>query len=359
MNGEDFYRGRKVLVTGGLGFLGSSLALRLVERGARVILVDNFYPRHGANRFNIRAIEGKVEVVRCDVRDRDAMRGLVAESEVVFHLAGQVSHVLSLKNPFPDIELNIMGTAALLELVREAGADPVFVYTGTRGQYGTPVRLPASEDDPSNPKGLHELTNLTAEKMTQFYCWSHGLRTVPLRLANVYGPRAQMRHPHYGVVNWFVRLALMGETIPVFGDGKILRDFVYVDDCVEALLRAGRLDAGFGEVINVGSDRPSCFLDVAEALGELVPGCAYELKPFSPERAMQEPGDFYSDITRARRRLDWEPTTPLKEGLSKTVEYYRGCLSEYLSPVDIEGGVEAETPSPALRVPAGPVGRGH
>ena len=328
---RSFFEGRRVVVTGGLGFIGSNLARRLVALKADVVVTDNFLPEHGANRLNIAGVETGLRIERADIRDRDSLRRILPGADVVFHLAGRVSHILSLKNPFPDIEMNVTGTASLLETIRELKLDPVVVYTGTRGQYGSAERLPVDETQPSHPRALNGLTKLAAEKMMQIYHANHGLRAVPLRLANIYGPRAQMRHPHFGVANWFVRLALSGEPITVFGTGKILRDFVYVDDCVDALLSAGRLRSRYGQVINVGDDKPRCFLDVAEIIARLVPGSRIRFTEFTPERASQEPGNFYSDISRAREILGWTPRTSLEDGLALTVDYYRGRLKEYLA----------------------------
>ncbi len=286
--------GKKVLVTGGLGFIGSNLALRLVADGARVSLCDAMIEGYGGNFENVREIRGDVEIHVADVRDESAMAGLVAGQDVVFHLAAQVSHVMSLSNPYPDIDINIKGTAALLEACRRHNPGAVVVRSGTRGQYGPAVRLPVPEDAPSDPRGLYEISQLSAEMICRTYTRIHGVRTVPLRLTNVYGPRAQMRHPHFGVVNWFVRLALDGATIPIFGSGGILRDFLYVDDCVEALVRAAQEPAMIGEIVNVGNDRASTFLDVAKILQELVPGTVIEFTDFTPERKAQEPGNRLS-----------------------------------------------------------------
>ena len=161
------------------------------------------------------------------------------------------------------------------------------------------------------------------------YTRIHGVRTVPLRLTNVYGPRAQMHHSQFGVVNWFVRLALDGRPIPIFGTGRILRDFLYVDDCVDALVAAAREPAAIGEILNVGHDRPSTFLEVAEILRDLVPGASIEFTDFTPERRAQEPGDFVSDITKIRRLIGWEPRVGLREGLARTVEFYRERRADY------------------------------
>lgn len=326
---EQSFAGRKVLITGGLGFIGSNLAIRLVREGAHVAVCDAMIEGYGGNFENVREIRSDVEIHLADVRDEAAMAELVEGRDVVFHLAAQVSHVMSLSNPYPDIDINIKGTAVLLEACRKMNPDALIVRSGTRGQYGPAVRLPVSEEAPSDPRGLYEISQLSAEMICRTYTRIHGIRTVPLRLTNIYGPRAQMKHPHFGVVNWFVRLALEGKPIPIFGTGKILRDFLYVDDCVEALLRAAVVPAAVGEIVNVGNDRASTFLEVAQILRELVTGIAIDFTDFTPERRAQEPGDFVSDITKIRRLLSWEPKVDLREGLSRTVEFYRERRGDY------------------------------
>ena len=321
--------GARVLVTGGLGFIGSNLARRLVAEGASVTLCDAMIEGYGGNEANIREIRDAVAIDRSDVRDADAMDRLVAGQDVVFHLAAQVSHVMSLSNPYPDIDINIKGTAVVLEACRRKNPAALVVRSGTRGQYGPAVRLPVSEETPSDPRGIYEISQLSSEMICRTYTRIHGIRTVPLRLTNVYGPRAQMRHSQFGVVNWFVRLALEGRPIPIFGSGRILRDFLYVDDCVEALLAAAREPAAVGEILNVGHDRSSTFLEVAETLRDLVPGTAIEFTDFTPERRAQEPGDFVSDIAKIRRLLGWEPSVSLRDGLARTVEFYRARRAEY------------------------------
>lgn len=321
--------GKKVLITGGLGFIGSNLAIRLVREGARVSLCDAMIEGYGGNFANIREVRSEVEAHIADVRDEAEMAGLVEGKDVVFHLAAQVSHVMSLSNPYPDIDINIKGTAALLEACRKRNPRAIVVRSGTRGQYGPAVRLPVSEEAPSDPRGLYEISQLSAEMICRTYTRIHGVRTVPLRLTNVYGPRAQMKHPHFGVVNWFARLALEGKPIPIFGTGKILRDFLFVDDCVEALVLAAQNPAVVGEILNVGNDRASTFLEVAQILRELVTGTAFEFTDFTPERKAQEPGDFVSDISKIRRLLGWEPRVSLREGLARTVAFYRERRGDY------------------------------
>jgi UDP-glucose 4-epimerase len=321
--------GKNVLITGGLGFIGSNLAIRLVRDGARVTVCDAMIEGYGGNVANVREIEAELDTHLSDVRDEEGMGRLVDGRDVVFHLAAQVSHVLSLSNPYPDIDINIRGTAAVLEACRKRNPSALVVRSGTRGQYGPAVTLPVSEETPANPRGIYEISQLSAEMICRTYTRIHGIRTVPLRLTNVYGPRGQMKHSQFGVVNWFVRLALTGEPIPIFGSGGILRDFLYVDDCVEALIATACEPSTVGEVLNVGNDRASTFLEVAEILRDLVPETRIVFTDFTPERKAQEPGDFVSDISKIRRLTGWEPRVGLREGLARTVDFYRERRADY------------------------------
>src|SRR5262245_796260 len=283
------WSGRRVLITGGLGFIGSNLAIRLAGLRARVTLVDAMIPEYGGNLFNIEPVRDGVVVNFGDVCDRLAMNWLVKGQDYVFHLAGQVSHVMSLTDPFADIEFNIKGTAVVMEALRHHNPTAKVVFTGTRGQYGPATNLPVSETAPTNPKAIYEVSNLTAEKIIQVYHQTHGIPAVLLRLTNIYGPRAQMKHSQYGVVNWFVRQALDGEPIRVFGTGRILRDFVYVDDCVDAILLSAMCEAAVGEIFNVGSGQPTSFLELAKLLERICEGCAWHLAASPPERVDQGP----------------------------------------------------------------------
>jgi UDP-glucose 4-epimerase len=286
-------------------------------------------PGYGGNLFNIEPERGRVRVNFCDVRDPHAMAHLVQGQDFIFHCAAQVCHIMSLSDPFPDIDINIKGTAVLLEACKKSNRRARIGKLGTRGQYGPSVKLPMSEDDPTNPKGIYEISLLAAEKIAKVYNDVHGIPATLFRLTNIYGPRAQMRHSRFGVANWFVRLAIDDQTIQVFGDGRIKRDFVYVDDCVAAILQATSTDATIGEILNVGDDRPSCFRELAEAVIRVSGTGRWEFAPFTPERAAQEPGDFYSDIGRIRRLAGWEPRTSLDEGLRQTVDFYRAHRAEY------------------------------
>lgn len=325
-------KGKHVLVTGGLGFIGSSLVLALVARGAKVTIVDNVSPMQGGNLFNIHPVRKKVTVNYSDIRDVSSMNQLVQGKAYIFHLARQTDHIVSQTNPFPDIDINIKGTAILLEACKHYNPNVRFIMVGTRGQYGTAITLPVAEDAQTNPKGIYELTNLAAEKMVKIYHDNFGIRSVMLRLTNIYGPRSQMKTNHYGVVNWFIRQALDGEKISVFGDGLLRRDFLYIDDTVDAMLRTALTPACYGEVINIGHDTPDTFLHLVQTIVAIAgKKASYAFTPFSAERKAQEPGDFASDITKIKKLTGWKPATTLRTGIRKTIAYYRKYKKEYWS----------------------------
>lgn len=326
---DNAFRGAKALITGGLGFLGSNLAIALQARGAQVTIVDALIPAYGGNWFNVESIRDQLRVVTGDVRDPALMNELVQGQDYVYHLAGQVDHIMSLTDPYPDIDINVKGTAVVMEACRHFNPAARVVYSGTRGQYGRPQSLPVAETAPTQPLGIYEITRLAAEKIVEAYHLVFGVRSVLLRITNTYGPRAQMQHSRYGVVNWFVRLALDDKTIPVFGDGRILRDFLYVDDCIDALLAASADETAYGQIFNVGVDRPTNFQQLAEVIVEVAGKGRWELTPFSAERKAQEPGDFYSDITKIRSHLGWSPRVELRDGIERTVAYYRRHQSHY------------------------------
>jgi len=325
----SYYKGKKVLITGGLGFIGSNIAIELVEMGATVTLFDNMNPDYGGNFFNIQKIKSQVQVITADILDEKLIQDAIRDKDIVFHLAGQVCHVMSLENPFPDIDINIKGTALLAEACRKYNPGIKIIFSGTRGQYGPSTQLPVSETAPTHPRGIYEISNLTGEKIIQSYNDVHKIQGVMLRLTNIYGYRAQMKHSRYGVVNWFVRLGIDGEPIPIFGDGKIKRDFLFIDDCVEAILLCGMNEDAVGEVINIGHDQPQNFLLVAETLKEVSSSVSWTFTPFSAERKAQEPGDFYSNISKVKRICGWMPRTSLLDGLQQTWDYYKNNKANY------------------------------
>jgi UDP-glucose 4-epimerase len=326
---EEAFQGKRVLVTGGLGFIGSNLSARLVELGAKVTIVDNMMPRLGGNLFNVKEIMDHIQINFSDVRDEHSMDYLVKDQDFIFHLAGQVNHVDSIRNPIQDLDINCRGTLVLLESCRKYNREVKVNFSGTRGEYGASVKLPVAEDHPTNPKGIYAVTNLSAEKMVLVYDDVHKISGTCLRITNTYGPRHQMAHDEYGVLNWFIRKAIDNELIPVFGDGHILRDFLYVDDLVECFLQVAICPSAYGEVFNVGTGIPISFIDLAKKIVEVAGSGKVAFTEFTKERKEVEPGDYYTDISKVRKVVGWTPKTDLNEGLKKTIEFYRKYKKEY------------------------------
>jgi len=329
MKTKEMFKDKEVLVTGGIGFIGSNLCIELVKNGAHVTIVDNMLPRQGGNLFNIKDIEDKVRVNFSDVRNGLSMNHLVKGKHYIFHLAGQVNHVDSMRNPIQDLEINCRGTLVLLEALRHNNRDARVIFAGTRGEYGSSVKLPVDEDHPTNPKGIYAVTNLTAEKMVLVYDDIFGIKGACLRITNTYGPRHQMAHDEYGVFNWFIRKAIDNEAIPVFGDGRILRDFIYVDDIVDCMLMTAVSDNAYGEVFNVGTGIPVSFIELAKKIVEIAGSGHAQFTEFTQERKEVEPGDYYTNITKIKQATGWKPLVSLDEGIKKTIEYYRKYKKEY------------------------------
>ena len=329
MEKTEVFRNKDVLITGGLGFIGSNLAIELVRLGAKVTIVDNMLPRQGGNLFNIHDIADKVTVNVSDVRNELSMNHLVKGKDYIFHLAGQVNHVDSMRNPLQDLDINCFGTLVLLESLRQFNRDAKIIFAGTRGEYGSSVKLPVDEDHPTNPKGIYAVTNLTAEKMVLVYDDIYKIKGACLRITNSFGPRHQMEHDEYGVFNWFIRKAMDNEEIPVFGDGRILRDFLYVEDLVDCFLSVAMTDGAYGEVFNIGTGVPVSFYELAEKIVAITGTGKTKFTEFTQERKEVEPGDYYADISKIKNVTGWKPYTSLDDGISKTVAYYRKYKKEY------------------------------
>jgi len=325
---RDFYRDRRVLVTGGLGFIGSNLCRALADLGADVTAVDSLLPDYGGNVFNLSGYEDRVRINIADVRGH-GMEYLVRGQEVLFNLAGQVSHLDSMTDPVTDLEINCTSQLRVLEAVRRGNPELKIVYAGTRQIYGRPQYLPVDEKHLLQPVDVNGINKISGEFYHLVYHQVYGIRASSLRLTNTYGPRQLIRHNRQGFIGWFIRQAALGEEIQVFGDGTQKRDFTHVEDVVDAFLRAGASDASDGQVFNLGDEAPVSLLELAELLVE-VAGARYTLVPFPPERKRIDIGDFYADIAKIRSTLGWEPRKPLREGLAETVEYYRAHREHYV-----------------------------
>src|SRR5262245_24690934 len=329
MDYRDFYRGRKVLVTGGLGFIGSNLCRRLADLGARVLAVDSLLPDYGGNLFNLAGYEDRVQVNIADVRGH-GMGYLVRGQEVLFNLAGQVSHIDSMTDPFTDLEINCRSQLWILEALRQNNPDARVVYAGTRQVYVKPVRLPVDESHPLNPTDVNGINKISGELYHLVYHSVYRIRACSLRLTNTYGPRQLIRHSRQGFIAWFIRKALLGEEIQLFGDGSQRRDFDYVDDVVDAFLRAGAMEAADGEIFNLGGDAPLSLLELTKLMIQVAGHGSYRLVPFPPERRRIDIGDFYADAGKIARVLGWVPRVPLRDGLARTLAFYREHKELYL-----------------------------
>jgi UDP-glucose 4-epimerase len=326
---RDFYRGRKILVTGGLGFIGSNLCRTLADLGAEVLAVDSLLPDYGGNLFNLDGYERKVHINIADVRGH-GMEYLVRGQEVLFNLAGQVSHIDSMTDPFTDLEINCLSQLKVLEAVRKGNPELKIVYAGTRQVYGRPRYLPVDEGHLLTPTDVNGINKISGESYHLVYHAVYGIRASSLRLTNTYGPRQLIRHNRQGFIGWFVKKAALGEEIQLFGDGSQKRDFNHVEDVVDAFLRAGAMDASDGGVFNLGDDHPISLRELAELMIAVAGRGSYTLVPFPPERKVIDVGDFYADTTRVRKVLGWEPRVPLRRGIEETIAYYREHKDHYL-----------------------------
>lgn len=323
------YRAKKVLITGGLGFIGSNLARRLVAQGAEVTLVDSLIPQYGGNLFNVEDIRDRVTVNICDVRDPFAMPYLVQDKDYLFNLAGQTSHVDSMVDPHADLAINATAQLSILEACRKTNPRIKIVFASTRQIYGKPDYLPVDEKHPIRPVDVNGINKLAGEWYHLLYNNVHGIPACALRLTNTYGPSMRVKDARQTFLGIWVRLVLEGKPLQVFGDGSQLRDFNYVDDCVEALLLAGIRQEANGKVYNLGSSEVISLKDLAEELVGLAPGARYELKPFPPERKAIDIGDYYGDHGLITSELGWQPKVSLREGLRLTLDYYRQHASRY------------------------------
>jgi UDP-glucose 4-epimerase len=318
-----FYRDKRVLITGGLGFLGSNLARELVAVGSEVVLVDSLIPEYGGNLANIAGIEDRVTVNVSDVRDRHSLRALVTGRDVLFNLAGQTSHVDSMENPFTDLDINCTSQLSILETCRHHNPDLRIVFAGTRQIYGRPQYLPVDESHPLAPVDVNGINKTAGEWYHLLYGEVYGLRVAVLRLTNTYGPRMRVRDARQTFLGYWFRQVLAGETIKVFGDGLQRRDFNYVDDAVRALLLAGSRDEANGGVFNLGSSEVVNLLELAQLLVEVNGGGEYVVVPFPPERKAIDIGDYFADYGRIEAALGWRPAVPLAEGIASSLSFYR------------------------------------
>jgi UDP-glucose 4-epimerase len=327
---SDFGRfsGAKVLITGGLGFIGSNLARRLVDLGAAVTLVDSLVPEYGGNRFNIGGLEDRVRVNISDVRDPYSLRTHLAGQDFLFNLAGQTSHLDSMEDPFTDLEINCRAQLSILETCRQFNPTARIVFASTRQIYGRPERLPVNERHPLRPVDVNGINKLAGEFYHRLYHDVYELPACVLRLTNTYGPRMRIKDARQTFVGVWIRLLLEGKPFEVWG-GQQLRDFTYVDDCVEALLLAAVRPEAAGQVFNLGGGEVTSLVDLAQLLVELNGVGHFEQREFPADRKRIDIGDYYADDALIRKTLGWRPNVSLREGLKRTLDFFRTNLDRY------------------------------
>ena len=323
------FSGKRTLITGGLGFIGSNLARRLVELGADVLLVDSLIPDYGGNLFNIAGIEDQLQVNITDVRDVHGMNYLVQGQDIIFNLAGQVSHLDSMRDPYTDLEINCRSQLSILEACREYNPDVKIVYTGTRQIYGRPQYLPVDEKHPIEPTDINGVNKLAGEWYHIVYHRVYGLRTVSLRMTNTYGPRMRVKDARQTFIGWWLRQIVEGQELQIFGDGQQMRDFNYVDDLVEALLLAAASPTADGQIYNLGGDEPISLLELAKLLVEVNGSGNFRIVPFPNDRKRIDIGDYYGEYAKIHAHLDWRPTVSLREGLERTIAFYHQYREYY------------------------------
>lgn len=327
----EAYRGRSVLITGGLGFIGSNLAHRLVEIGdVEVTIVDALLPGQGGNLYNIQTIRDRVELHQVNLCDDWAINHVVGGVDYVFNLAGGGSHVDSMQHPQRDLQLNCEAQLALLEACRHFNPHVKIVFTSTRQVYGKSVYLPIDEQHRTAPVDINGVNKLAAEYYHRLYHHVYGTRSVCLRLTNTYGPRQLLDHDRQGVMPWFIRLALEGGILELFGDGKQKRDLTFVDDVVEALLLAGASEAAEGEIFNLGGEKSFMLCEVAAELISLTGRGTVRCSAFPLEQQLIDVGNAYLSYQKIEKTLGWRPRTTLREGLKRTVDFYRQHREHYL-----------------------------
>lgn len=323
------YKNAKVLITGGLGFIGSNLGRKLVSQEAKVTLVDSLIPQYGGNKFNIDDFRDEVSVNICDVRDPFAISSLIQDQDYLFNLAGQTSHLDSMADPHTDLDINVAAQLSILEVCRKENPDIKIVFASTRQLYGSPDYLPVDEKHAIRPVDVNGINKLAGEWYHLLYNNVYGIRACALRLTNTYGPGMRVKDARQTFLGIWIRLLLEGNPIKVFGDGKQLRDFNFVDDCVEALLLAGASDQANGKIYNLGCSEVIGLKDLAKMMVNLGYGGSFDLAPFPSERKAIDIGDYYSDFSLITKELGWVPKIDLKDGLKLTLNYYSTHSSHY------------------------------
>lgn len=326
---EKLLSGKKVLITGGLGMIGSTVAHRLIKYKAEVTIIDSCMEPYGANMFNLKGIRHLVDVSITDIRDKESIKFLTKNKDIIFNFAGQVSHNDSIDDPLLDASINYIGHLNILENVRKFNPRTKVLFSGSRLQFGPIEKIPVNEDHPLRPMTPYAFNKTVAENMYLFYFKVHNIPCVIFRIANPYGIRCQMKHSKYSIVNYFIRQAMEGKQITVYGDGNQLRDYIYIEDLADAYLLASVNDDANGDVFNVGSGVGTKFQDMAEMIVEIVGNGKVTYIPWPDNYLNVETGDYVTDITKIFKMIGWNPGINLRLGIKKTFAYYQKYKDYY------------------------------
>lgn len=329
---SEAYKWKNVLITGGGGFIGSNLAIKLVDLDAKVSIVDSKLVPYGYNDFNLSSIYDKIEFDCSDIRDSEAVEKNILGKDIIFNLAAQVGEKISEENPELDKDINIFGHYNVLDACRKKNRNVKILFPGSRMQYGKTIgNSPVSENHPMNPLTHYAKNKVLGERMYLDFFENHGMNTTAVRIANPFGPMASISNPGYCIVNWFIAKAIRGEELPIYGDGMQLRDYIFIDDVVDAMVVAGADDNSNGQVYNVGSGKGIMFKDMAQKIVDASGNDKAKLKfiEWPADAKNRETGHFTADISKIKRELDWQPTHILEDSLMKTMDFYKKNMKYY------------------------------
>lgn len=316
------FKDKRVLITGGAGFIGSSLAHELVKHGARVTIVDAMLPLYGGNMFNLEEIKHDIEFVHGDIRDEVLMSELVKDKDIIYNFAAQVSHLDSRDQPLLDLDINCRGHLIVLEAVKKYAPKARILFSSSRMVYGKILHIPADENHPTKPLTIYGIHKLLAEMYYRYYFETFNIDTITVRIPTPYGPRQHMKHSKYSVAGWFLRQSFNGEIIKIFGDGTQSRDYIYIDDVVDAFLRLG-IDGKAGEVYNLGTDERTRLVDMVDTILDETKSGTKEHIPYPENYIVANFGDYIANYDKINSDVSWEPKINLREGTKRTVEYYK------------------------------------
>jgi len=324
------FKNKRVLITGGLGFIGSNLAIRLVDAGAKVTLVDSLIPTYGGNLFNIEPVKDRARVNISDVRDPHAMKYLVSKQDYLFNLAGQTSHMDSMEAPETDLNINVLAQLQILEACRHYNPEIRLIFASTRQIYGRPMRIPVDETHSLNPVDVNGINKLAGEQYHRLYYDVYGIRSTILRLTNTYGPRMRIKDARQTFLGIWIRRLLEGQPMQIFGDGTQVRDYNFVEDVVDAMLVTALSDNSYGQVYNLGSEQSLSLTDTARIMSDLHQNAPFEYVPFPKARKSIDIGDYQGSFEKIKSQLGWMPRTDFREGMRQTIDYYKQHFEKYI-----------------------------